>query len=135
MVTGTLDVLNLGSKALAKASLYHKFGTLSAEGLPLCVKTMSSVWLDAWHDPVAGLKTHSACVRLVDLHGDGDSKLLIADTERKLAVYKGVTHPSYHTRSHNTQGRRLIELLPRDGDDFRPCIARRPGGNCLLLSR
>jgi hypothetical protein len=48
-----------------------------------------SVWLNAWHDPVAGLKTHGGCVRLVDLYGDGDSKLLVADQERKLTVYKG----------------------------------------------
>jgi hypothetical protein len=49
------------------------------------------VWLNAWHDPVAGLKTHGGCVRLVDLYGDGDSKLLVADQERKLTVYKGTT--------------------------------------------
>ena len=50
-----------------------------------------SVWLNAWHDPVAGLKTHGMCVRLVDLYGDGDSKLLVADQERKLTVYKGAS--------------------------------------------
>jgi Bardet-Biedl syndrome 1 protein len=54
-----------------------------------------SVWLNAWHDPVAGLKTHGMCVRLVDLYGDGDSKLLVADRERKLTVFKGANG---HTR-------------------------------------
>jgi Bardet-Biedl syndrome 1 protein len=56
----------------------------------------TSVWLNAWHDPVAGLQTHGACVRLVDLYGDGDSKLLVADVGRKLTVFKGVQMISDH---------------------------------------
>ena len=47
------------------------------------------VWLDAWYDPVASLRAHTPCVRLADLHGDGDSKLLVAGADRKLRVYKG----------------------------------------------
>ncbi len=48
-------------------------------------------------DPIAGIKTYPNCVRLVDLHGDGDDKLLIADYERKLRVYKGTSMISEHT--------------------------------------
>ena len=59
-------------------------------------KDEASVWLDAWHDPVAGLKTHGSCVRLVDLYGDGDSKLLVADIDRKLTVFKGTAMISDH---------------------------------------
>ena len=40
------------------------------------------VWLDAWYDPVANLRAYSGCVRLSDLHGDGDHKLLVAGMAR-----------------------------------------------------
>lgn len=50
-----------------------------------------SVWLHAWHDPVAGLKSFSPCVRLADLQGDGDSKLLVASSDKKLKIYTGTT--------------------------------------------
>eukprot|EP01048_Picozoa_sp_COSAG05_P023964 COSAG05_NODE_5425_length_1178_cov_1.053753_2_plen_245_part_00 len=53
------------------------------------IEHVGPVWLDAWYDPVAGLKTHGGCVRLADLYGDGDSKLLVADLDRKLSVFKG----------------------------------------------
>jgi len=49
------------------------------------------VWLHAWHDPVAGLKAFSPCVRLADLNGDGDQKLLVAGSDRKLRIYKGTS--------------------------------------------
>lgn len=45
--------------------------------------------LHAWHDPLAGIKTHSACVKLADLNCDGDAKLCICDYDRKMRVYKG----------------------------------------------
>ena len=47
--------------------------------------------LHAWHDPLAGIKAHSGCVRLADLNCDGDSKLCICDLEKKLKVYKGTS--------------------------------------------
>ena len=49
------------------------------------------VWLHAWHDPVANLKAFAPCVRLADLNGDGDSKLLVGCSDRKLKIYKGTT--------------------------------------------
>ena len=54
-------------------------------------KKARSVWLHAWHDPVAGLKAFSPCVRLSDVSGDGDSKLLVACSDRKLKTYKGTS--------------------------------------------
>ena len=57
-----------------------------------------SPWLHAFQDPIAGIKCISpACVKLVDLNGDGDDKLLIADHERRLKVYKGTSMLSEHT--------------------------------------
>jgi len=49
------------------------------------------VWLHAWHDPVSNLKAFCSCVRLADLNGDGDSKLLVGCSDRKLKIYKGTT--------------------------------------------
>jgi Bardet-Biedl syndrome 1 protein len=43
-----------------------------------------SPWLHAWHDPVAGIKAYSPCVRLADLNGDGDHKLLVGDSDRRV---------------------------------------------------
>ena len=71
-------------------------GAAAAAAAPAKPAADTSVWLDAWHDPVAGLRTHGMCVRLVDLYGDGDAKLLVADQDRKLTVYKNTQMISDH---------------------------------------
>ena len=48
-------------------------------------------WLNAWYDPLAGLKTMTSCVRLGNLTGDGDSRLCICDVDKKLKVFKGTS--------------------------------------------
>mmetsp|Transcript_17510 Transcript_17510/g.47251 ORF Transcript_17510/g.47251 Transcript_17510/m.47251 type:complete len:581 (+) Transcript_17510:24-1766(+) len=50
-----------------------------------------SPWLHAWKDPVADLKAFSSCVRLADLNGDGDYKLIVADAKRRLKVYRNTS--------------------------------------------
>jgi Bardet-Biedl syndrome 1 protein len=45
-------------------------------------------WLNAWYDPIANVKTWGSCIALADINGEGDSKLVIADLERKLKIYK-----------------------------------------------
>ena len=57
---------------------------------------MAGPWLNAWFDPVAGIKSYSSCVRLADVSGDGEYKLLVADADRKLKVYKGTALHSEH---------------------------------------
>lgn len=52
-------------------------------------KKSKKVWLHAWHDPVAGIKAFTPCVRLADLNGDGDSKLLVGTADKRLKIYKG----------------------------------------------
>jgi hypothetical protein len=47
--------------------------------------------LNAWHDPLANIRTNQSCVKLVDLHCDGDSKLCVCDYDKKLRVYKGAS--------------------------------------------
>ncbi|EKX46920.1 hypothetical protein GUITHDRAFT_70223, partial [Guillardia theta CCMP2712] len=47
-------------------------------------------WLDAYHDPMASIHTTPSCLRLVDVTGNGDPKLIVADQNQKLRVYKGI---------------------------------------------
>lgn len=47
---------------------------------------MKSVWLEAFNDPVAGIKAYTPCVHTCNLFGDGDNRLVIADEDRKLKV-------------------------------------------------
>lgn len=50
-----------------------------------------SPWIHAWFDPLAAIRTVTACVRLGDLFADGDTKMLICDLNKKLKVYKGTS--------------------------------------------
>eukprot|EP00026_Physarum_polycephalum_P004109 Phypoly_transcript_04126.p1 GENE.Phypoly_transcript_04126~~Phypoly_transcript_04126.p1 ORF type:complete len:331 (+),score=40.13 Phypoly_transcript_04126:151-1143(+) len=49
------------------------------------------VWLNAWRDPVATLKAYSSHIELADLHSDGDYKLVVADLDKKLKIFKGTS--------------------------------------------
>jgi len=57
---------------------------------------VSSVWLDAWQDPVANVRAYSPCIRMADLTGDGEWRLLVADASKKLKVWKGTALQSEH---------------------------------------
>lgn len=48
-----------------------------------------SPWLHAWSNPVAGVRAYSQLITLADVYDDGDNKLIIADMNKKLRVYKG----------------------------------------------
>uniref|UniRef100_K3WRX5 Bardet-Biedl syndrome 1 N-terminal domain-containing protein n=1 Tax=Globisporangium ultimum (strain ATCC 200006 / CBS 805.95 / DAOM BR144) TaxID=431595 RepID=K3WRX5_GLOUD len=52
-------------------------------------KPQKSPWLSAYHNSVAGIKAFSSCIKLVDVYGDGDSKLIVADADKRLKMYKG----------------------------------------------
>lgn len=68
-------------------------------------RRLAGPWLHAWHDPVANLSAFSSCVRLADINADGEYKLLVADGDKKLKVYKGwCTHSTPHHPStpHDT---------------------------------
>ena len=52
-------------------------------------KSRKIPWLNAWRDPLIGVKTYSSLMRLADLRGDGDYKLVAGDINRKLVVFKG----------------------------------------------
>jgi hypothetical protein len=59
-------------------------------------RRLAGPWLHAWHDPMANLKALSNCVRLADLSADGDYKLIVADADRKLKIFKGTSLHSEH---------------------------------------
>lgn len=48
-------------------------------------------WMCAWKDPLANIKTISNCIKLGDVKGDGEARLLIADQNQKFSIYKGTT--------------------------------------------
>ncbi|KAF1778610.1 Bardet-Biedl syndrome 1, N-terminal [Phytophthora cactorum] len=52
-------------------------------------KVAKSPWLSAYHNSVAGIKAGSSCMQLVDVYGDGDAKLVVADGDQRLKMYKG----------------------------------------------
>lgn len=54
-------------------------------------KSQKSPWLNAYHNSVAGIKAFTSCMALVDVYGDGDSKLVVADADKRLKMYKGTT--------------------------------------------
>ena len=58
-------------------------------------KGRRSPWLDAWADPLADLRAFSPCLKTGNISGDGDTEMLVACVDKKLAVYK-------NTRKVNT---------------------------------
>ncbi|GFR47769.1 hypothetical protein Agub_g9536 [Astrephomene gubernaculifera] len=75
-----------GQGGLAKSS-----GHNGQQATPL-----RSIWLEAFNDPVAGITAYTPCVHTCNLFGDGDNRLVIADEDRKLKVWKGTQKASEH---------------------------------------
>lgn len=59
-------------------------------------KPKKSKWLDSWNDPLARAKCFSSCLRLVDLNGDGDHRMVVGNMDKKLKVFKGMALASEH---------------------------------------
>ena len=47
-------------------------------------------WLSAWKDPFSSTKVFSSCLKMGDVRGDGDYRLLIASENLKFLIYKGI---------------------------------------------
>ncbi|KAF6257953.1 bardet-biedl syndrome 1 protein [Scenedesmus sp. NREL 46B-D3] len=58
--------------------------------------TAKQLWLDAWADPVAGLNAFTNCIHTCNLYGDGDWRLIVADADKKIKVWKGTAKASEH---------------------------------------
>ncbi|XP_063058675.1 Bardet-Biedl syndrome 1 protein [Engraulis encrasicolus] len=86
----------------------------------------SSKWLDAHYDPVANLYTFSSCMALADLHGDGESKLVVGDlgtgaNNMKLKVYRGTGLLSENTLLDLPTG--LVAFLMDQHEPPTPAVA------------
>mmetsp|Transcript_100526 Transcript_100526/g.260158 ORF Transcript_100526/g.260158 Transcript_100526/m.260158 type:complete len:591 (-) Transcript_100526:50-1822(-) len=69
----------------ATASINAASGAEEAEAI------RKSPWLDAWHDPVAGMSCFSSFMCLADLHAEGDHRLIMCDLKKRMRIYKGTT--------------------------------------------
>lgn len=50
-----------------------------------------SPWLETCYDKLTNISTTSNCIRFVDLTGDGDTKLVICNQDKKFRVFKGTS--------------------------------------------
>eukprot|EP01061_Rhynchopus_euleeides_P042261 TRINITY_DN73780_c0_g1_i1.p1 TRINITY_DN73780_c0_g1~~TRINITY_DN73780_c0_g1_i1.p1 ORF type:complete len:599 (+),score=209.43 TRINITY_DN73780_c0_g1_i1:256-2052(+) len=48
-----------------------------------------SLWLEAFTNPLAGVRAFSGCLEFADIHNNGDWKLLVADASSKLKIFSG----------------------------------------------
>lgn len=78
---------NLGLEAAGKRQQNTKSAAAIFSNAPLEKK---GPWLCAWKDPLASIKAFSSCVRMGDIKGDGEARLLIAESSQKFLIYKGV---------------------------------------------
>ncbi|XP_066574893.1 BBSome complex member BBS1 isoform X1 [Amia ocellicauda] len=86
----------------------------------------NSKWLDAHYDPVASLYTFSSCIALADLHGDGESKLVVGDLgtgvyNMKMKVYRGTSLMSENTLLDLPTG--LVAFLMDQHEPRTPAVA------------
>ena len=52
-------------------------------------KDKNYIWIDVYSDLVAGIKSFSQCLALSDVMGGGDYRLICADSNSRLKVFKG----------------------------------------------
>ncbi|KAG2451137.1 hypothetical protein HYH02_004404 [Chlamydomonas schloesseri] len=81
------------AEAPGNASGRYNTGT---NGVPPLLPSVKSMWLDAFNDPVAGISAYTPCVHTCNLFGDGENRLVIADEDRKLKIWKGTQKASEH---------------------------------------
>lgn len=88
------DVENLVGEGLLQAGL-TKILT-ATDNSTLRAEPARDIWLEAWNDPVAGLSAFTSCVHTCNLFGDGDWRLVVADSDKKLKVWKNTAKASEH---------------------------------------
>ena len=65
--------------------------TISNEAPPRGAIGAMAVWLDAHKDAMASIQTTPSCIRLCDITGDGDPKLLVARLKAEVRELKEET--------------------------------------------
>mmetsp|Transcript_20772 Transcript_20772/g.53229 ORF Transcript_20772/g.53229 Transcript_20772/m.53229 type:complete len:619 (+) Transcript_20772:542-2398(+) len=103
MGDGVEAIGGAGSRGLDGPSLKEAAARLTdtAKNLSLSdgkeVEPLQKLWLDAWHDPVAGVKAFGNCITTANLFGDGDWRLVVAGFDKTLKVWKGTERKAEHT--------------------------------------
>lgn len=90
----------------------------------------TSLWLDAWMDPVANCSAFSPCIATADLAGDSDWRLLVANSDKKLKVWKGTSLLAEHKLLDEP-----VAMSPfySDGDQFKlPALAIAAGPHVYI---
>eukprot|EP00762_Andalucia_godoyi_P003668 ANDGO_00627.mRNA.1 Bardet-Biedl syndrome 1 protein homolog len=91
---------------------------------------VTSLWLDAWRDSLAGIQAFSECVCLADLNGDGDYKLIVADNSKHLRVFKGTS--LVHEKGLLDTPIAIAAYYMDYATPRRPVVAVAAGGNVFL---
>ena len=70
----------------------------ATNGAPAPPAVPKSPWLDAHTDVVACIRSHTSCLQMVDLAGDSDYRLLVADFDVRsralILLNPPLSHPS-----------------------------------------
>jgi Bardet-Biedl syndrome 1 protein len=93
---------------------------------------LPDVFLSAYYDTVAGLKVSSATLCLCDVAADGDFRLVAADLESRLRVYRGTSLSSTHTLLGEPSG--LVAFYPDSSLPRTPSLAV-SSGNAVYVYR
>ena len=71
----------------------------ATNGAPAPPAVPKSPWLDAHTDVVACIRSHTSCLQMVDLAGDSDYRLLVADFDVRsrvpILLNPPLSHPSF----------------------------------------
>lgn len=78
-------------------------------------------FLNAWSDPLAGVKALPGCIHTADVYGDGDWRLLVATRNKQLKVWKGTSLHSEHNLLDRPTG--VVSYYPGNKDRGKPTVA------------
>ena len=94
--------------------------------------SLPDIFLTAAHDAVAGLRVSSGTLRLVDVAADGDYRLVAADLEARLKVWRGTALSSTHALLGEPSG--LVSFYPDASLPRTPSLAV-ASGNAVYVYR
>jgi Bardet-Biedl syndrome 1 protein len=93
---------------------------------------LPDIFLSAYYDPVANVRVSSATLCLVDVAADGDYRLVAADLEQRLRVYRGTALSSTHLLLGEPSG--LVAFYPDASLPRTPSLAV-ASGNAVYVYR
>lgn len=94
--------------------------------------TSKPIWLEAWSDPLAGIKAYTPCVHTCNLDGDGEWRLIVGDMRKSLKVWKATQRVSELTLLGVPTA--ITSFLPDASSTRMPCLAV-ACGPCIYMYR